>query len=244
MEVVEVGAKLRDARVARGLSLDDIAGVTKVPKSMLALLETDAFHKMPAPVFVRGFIRAYAKVVAIDPNPVVRAYEQRTLSLEAMAANAPPPHPYGRTHDDERSREVREARLQRAAGRDSRIDREADGNGGSNPTEVGPRTRNSAATDRKLTPLQPVSERREGSFRGGYALLAVVAIGLLIAAWLMVGGKHPPSDTSARAPGVNDPGGPALHERIDGVPSLEAPRARAGLGGASDDGIGEVPRVR
>lgn len=218
MEVIEVGSKLREARVARGLSLDDIAGVTKVPKSMLTLLEGDAYGSMPAPVFVRGFIRSYAKVVGIDPNPVVRAYEQRTASLEAMAESAPPP------------------RLPPPTSRRTGVDER--------PGAESPRDRSARlATERKLTPLEPVSERREGSFRGGYALLAVVAIGLLIAAWLMVGGKRPQSDASARATGVSDPRGPAIHDRIDGVPSLEAPRARAGLGGGDRAGD-EVPRVR
>lgn len=269
MEVVEVGAKLRDARVARGLSLEDIAGITKVPRSMLQLLETDAFNRMPAPVFVRGFIRAFSKVVGIDPNPIVRAYEQRTASLEALAESAPittasrsvvrPMSSQGATSGglngaknptssvaDVRAPSPREARDEREA-RDAR---EA-------VNGPGPRTAASSGTRRtstqsKLTPLQPVSERREGSFRGGYALLAVVAIGLLIAAWLMVGGKRPPTDNTARGPGApGDANAPALHERIEGVPSLDQPRARAGLGapgpaGGSGEGVGgdEVPRVR
>jgi len=181
MEAGQVGAKLRDARVARGLSLEDIASTTKVPRSMLALLELDAFQKMPAPVFVRGFIRSYAKVVGVDANPIVRAYEHRTSGLDPIATPQPEPEPM-----------VRE-----------------------------PRNRVGLNTDRKLTPIEPLSEPREGMFRGGYALLAVVAVGLLIAAWLMVGGKHPMSETTSAR--VNDPIGLDGSLRDDNVPSLDGP---------------------
>lgn len=190
MEPGQVGAKLRDARVARGLSLEDIASTTKVPRSMLLLLETDAYSKMPAPVFVRGFIRSYAKVVGVDANPIVRAYEQRTMGLDHSLARP----------------------VEEAPARDTR------------PGDAPRKNRVGLDTNRKLTPVEPLSEPREGMFRGGYALLAMVAVGLLIAAWLMVGGKRPNNETtSARA---NDR--PALHDGINGVPTLDNP-ARAGI---------------
>lgn len=179
VETSSVGARLRDARQARGLSLEDIVQATKVPRTMLQHLEADAFDKMPAPVFVRGFIRAYAKVAGVDPNPIVRAFEQRTSQPFTSAESGS--------------------------------------------------TTSSGTTGKKLVPLEPVSERRPGSFRRGYALLAVVAVGLLIAAWLMVGGQKRSSDASARGPStvegarggddVLGPGTPALHERIEGVPT-------------------------
>ena len=71
-----VGPKLRDARTARGLSLEDVAAITKVPRSTLELLEKDQYATLPAAVFIRGFIRSYAKVVGLDPNPLVRAFER------------------------------------------------------------------------------------------------------------------------------------------------------------------------
>jgi len=216
-----VGGRLKDARVARGLSLEDIAHTTKVPRSMLQHLEADAFQRMPAPVFVRGFIRAYAKAVGVDPNPIVRAFEQRTAGgPTALAAAAQSPAHGGPARRDELD-DAEAARRSRA--------------------------RSGLDTDRKLVPLEPVSERHEGSFRRGYALLAVVAVGLLIAAWLMVGGQRPPGDASARGPSgdtsafggpvVGGPGAlpevgtPALHERIEGVPT---PRSERGSGGAEE----------
>lgn len=184
----ELGPRLRDARVAKNLTLEEIAYATKIPKSSLAALEAGRFETLPAPVFVRGFIRAYARVVGADPNPLVRLYE----------ATARPPEP----PEDMSLRAVgvrgADARPASEPSRPSRIERHLD-------------------PERKLVPLQPVSERRQGGFRSGFALLAVVAVGLLVAAWLLVGGKPQPLDTDARAPTA-----PVMHDRIDGLPSLDA----------------------
>jgi hypothetical protein len=59
------GSCLRRAREARALTIGDVSASTKVPRSALELLESGSLSGLPAHVFVRGFIRSYAKAVGI-----------------------------------------------------------------------------------------------------------------------------------------------------------------------------------
>ena len=71
---IGVGAELRDARVRRGLSLDQLARTTKIGGAILCSIETNQREKLPAPVFLRGFLRAYAREVGLNPEDTVRRY--------------------------------------------------------------------------------------------------------------------------------------------------------------------------
>jgi len=84
----QVGAKLREARVARGMSLEDVSQVTKVPRSSLVALESGDRDALPALVFVKGFVRAYARAVGLEPNPLVRKLEAREHAAQLAALEA------------------------------------------------------------------------------------------------------------------------------------------------------------
>ena len=71
------GARLRRCRVRRGLELEQIAAITKVNPRYLACIEEDRFDELPAPVYVRGFVHAYARCLGLDPAPVAAAYLER-----------------------------------------------------------------------------------------------------------------------------------------------------------------------
>lgn len=71
------GARLRRARLRRGLELDQIAEITKISSSYLRYLEEDHYEGLPAPVYVRGFVAAYARCVGLDPQSVAPSYMQR-----------------------------------------------------------------------------------------------------------------------------------------------------------------------
>lgn len=72
----EFGAYLRSQRERRDLSLADIARITKIPRRSLAFLEDGAFESLPAEVFVRGFLRSYARCVGMDPEDTVARYRE------------------------------------------------------------------------------------------------------------------------------------------------------------------------
>ena len=68
------GTWLRAQREARNVSLAEIAEVSKISLRYLEALEQDRFDVLPAPVFVRGFLREYARVVGLDPDEVVNLF--------------------------------------------------------------------------------------------------------------------------------------------------------------------------
>ncbi len=71
------GPRLRRARLARGLEIDDVAGVTKVNPTYLRFLEDERFDDLPAVVYVRGFVVAYARLLGLDPARVAPSYVLR-----------------------------------------------------------------------------------------------------------------------------------------------------------------------
>jgi cytoskeleton protein RodZ len=78
------GIRLRELREAKGVSLDDIARSTRVGRRHLEALETDNWGELPAPVFVKGFIRAYCDFLDASPDEALELYR------EAAAVSAKP----------------------------------------------------------------------------------------------------------------------------------------------------------
>lgn len=68
------GAHLRNVRVARGASLESIAEITKVQKVYLEAIEQEDTKSFPAPVFIKGFLKAYAKALGLDPVEISDRY--------------------------------------------------------------------------------------------------------------------------------------------------------------------------
>ena len=60
------GRVLADARVAKGMTLAEVAAQLKLSPSQVTALEADDYASLPGPVFVRGFIRNYARLLEQD----------------------------------------------------------------------------------------------------------------------------------------------------------------------------------
>lgn len=71
------GPRLRRTRLFRGYEIDQIAEVTKVSGLHLRNIEDENFADLPADVYVRGFVTAYAKTIGLDPVLVVPSYMTR-----------------------------------------------------------------------------------------------------------------------------------------------------------------------
>ncbi|MEW6319783.1 MAG: helix-turn-helix domain-containing protein [Acidobacteriota bacterium] len=69
-----VGARLRRARDERGLSLRQIADVTKLPIRSLEALERDQVAQLPAGIYRRSIVRVFAREVGLDPEATLRAF--------------------------------------------------------------------------------------------------------------------------------------------------------------------------
>jgi cytoskeletal protein RodZ len=90
METSHFGILLRQAREKRSISLNEVAERTKVPKGALQLIEAGKIEELPADVFVRGFIKSYARSVGIADSEPLGLFEQalaaRRRAEEALAA--------------------------------------------------------------------------------------------------------------------------------------------------------------
>jgi cytoskeleton protein RodZ len=86
---MSIGAQLRTARETKGLSIGTVAQRTRVQPRTLAAIELDDVRSLPPRPFGRGFVRAYAEEVDLDPDRTVRDYFAQFPST--FEPNAPPP---------------------------------------------------------------------------------------------------------------------------------------------------------
>ena len=72
--VTDLGARLRRAREARGISLRHIANTTKISVRALEAVERNDLSHLPGGIFTRAFVRAYAAEVGLDPEGILREF--------------------------------------------------------------------------------------------------------------------------------------------------------------------------
>jgi len=78
------GCALKNARLQKNISIEEISSVTKISKRYLNAIEEDNFSQLPAAVFVRGFIIQIAKKLKLPAENVASSYiEQYKKSLKA-----------------------------------------------------------------------------------------------------------------------------------------------------------------
>jgi cytoskeleton protein RodZ len=77
------GERLKREREKRGMTLEEVSGVTKISVRNLKALELEKFDQLPGGIFNRGFVRAYAKHLGLDEEQVVADY------LEASGESLP-----------------------------------------------------------------------------------------------------------------------------------------------------------
>lgn len=82
---VNPGETLRQTRELKGLSVADVAAQLNLTKQRLMQIEAGAFDKLPGTTFARGYIRAYAKFLGLDPNRLVIEFDQFTGSVTEAA---------------------------------------------------------------------------------------------------------------------------------------------------------------
>ncbi|MEO6360507.1 MAG: RodZ domain-containing protein [Sphingomicrobium sp.] len=69
-EMASVGERLRVAREAKGLALEDVAAVTRIPRRHLESLEIGDWSSLPAPTYTKGFAKSYAAAVGLDRTEI------------------------------------------------------------------------------------------------------------------------------------------------------------------------------
>jgi hypothetical protein len=94
--VFDIGSSLRDARVRQGLDFPELEQLTRIRPKYLRALEDERFDVLPAPTYVRGFLRSYAAALGLDGQPFVDEYNSRFATGEddvvvVRARRVPPP---------------------------------------------------------------------------------------------------------------------------------------------------------
>jgi cytoskeleton protein RodZ len=79
-----LGERFRAAREARGLSLSDVSEQIRIRSLYLAAIEDENWDAIGAPVYVRGFLRTYARFLGLDSEEAVAAFN---ATLPAAPAN-------------------------------------------------------------------------------------------------------------------------------------------------------------
>jgi cytoskeletal protein RodZ len=69
-----IGQYLRRHREEREMSVEEVSRATRIPVGNLERLENDHFDDLPGEVFVRGFLKAYARAVSIPVDDVLARY--------------------------------------------------------------------------------------------------------------------------------------------------------------------------
>ncbi|WNS77243.1 DUF4115 domain-containing protein [Bacillus sp. DTU_2020_1000418_1_SI_GHA_SEK_038] len=76
----ELGVKLKEARLAKGLSLDDLQVATKIQKRYLIGIEEGNYSMMPGKFYIRAFIKQYAEAVGLQPEELFEQYKSEIPS--------------------------------------------------------------------------------------------------------------------------------------------------------------------
>ncbi|MCL1695389.1 MULTISPECIES: helix-turn-helix domain-containing protein [unclassified Lysinibacillus] len=73
--VAELGTRLKEARLSKGYSLDDLQEITKIQKRYLIGIEEGNYSIMPGSFYVRAFIKQYADAVGLDAEEILETYK-------------------------------------------------------------------------------------------------------------------------------------------------------------------------
>ncbi len=79
-----VGQFLRQTREAQGQTTDEVAKATRMSRHIIEALEEDRFSVMPAPVYVKGHLRAYARYLGLSEDDVIQMYLRFTQQQERV----------------------------------------------------------------------------------------------------------------------------------------------------------------
>src|SRR5579863_9681909 len=86
----QLGERFRAAREARGASLSDVADQIRIRSVYLSAIEDEHWGEIGAPVYIRGFLRTYARYLKLDPEEAVAAFNATLPEPPAPKTDEPP----------------------------------------------------------------------------------------------------------------------------------------------------------
>lgn len=86
-----IGQYLRQHRETRAMSMEEISRATRIPVANLERLENDHFDDLPGEVFVRGFLKAYARALHVPVDDVLARYtsSRRVTNVTPLPMTSP-----------------------------------------------------------------------------------------------------------------------------------------------------------
>ena len=87
--MASVAEQLRTAREAQKLTIQQIAGITNVRADHIRAIEEGNYDVFSAPVYIRGFVRSYAKILKLDVPTIIAAVDAELGQTEKFSE--PPP---------------------------------------------------------------------------------------------------------------------------------------------------------
>lgn len=92
-EAQRVGEKLRAAREAQGLTIDEIANSTRIPKRHLTMIENGGYDGLPAPTYSAGFIKSWARRLGLDGQALADQFRVEMGGIPIETTQALPYEP-------------------------------------------------------------------------------------------------------------------------------------------------------
>jgi len=88
-----LGERFRAAREERGLTLSEVGEQLRIRSVYLAAIEEETWKAIGAPVYIRGFLRTYARFLGLDPEEAVAEFNTATGATPSGSASASPEPP-------------------------------------------------------------------------------------------------------------------------------------------------------
>ena len=85
----ELGERLRAARDAKELTIDQVAEESRIQRTYLEALESESFGTFSSELHIRGFLRNYAAYLGLEPEEVLTLYDKAKTKTRAKKAPAP-----------------------------------------------------------------------------------------------------------------------------------------------------------
>ena len=79
-----VGCILKEARIAKKLTLADVEKVTKIRAKFLDAIEQDAYQLLPSPIYAKGFVKNYGEYLGLESTRVMAFFRRQTDDVKRI----------------------------------------------------------------------------------------------------------------------------------------------------------------
>jgi len=83
-----LGQRLRTAREGTGLGIEEVASLLNLEESLVRALEDEDYEVLPSPIFIRGYLRAYGKLLRLDGNELIEVYSMQSGGIDPDLATS------------------------------------------------------------------------------------------------------------------------------------------------------------